>query len=115
MPQQEAVYALRSKLAPVECILDHEGMALMRSAMVAAGIGQPGVLCRFVAHRGACVGEGLGVRINHALAQWLSGVRPGFTRLHRADMEERLLDRTEWLAIMAFATFNGKHAPYEVW
>ncbi len=115
MRPQEAVYALRSKLARVECILDREGMALMRSAMVAAGVGQPGILCRFVAHRGACVGEGLGVKINHALAQWLSKVRPGFTTLHRAEMEERMLTREEWLAIMAFATFNGKHAPYEVW
>lgn len=115
MKPNDMAFALRSKVAGVEMILDDEGIRLVRSAMVAAGIGQPGVLCRFVAHRGATVGEGLGVRINHALAQWLAKVRPGHTMLHRAEMEERLLTRDEWLGIMAFATFNGKYGPYEVW
>jgi len=112
---EPTVYALKSKLDPVQVVLDNQAMALCRSAMCAAKVGQPGILCRFVAHRGATVGEGLGRQVGDALGAWLAEVKPGKTTLKRLDFEDRLLTREEWLAIMQFAAFNARHAPYEVW
>lgn len=115
MNAADAVYTLRSKVAPVEFGFSPEAMTIVRAAMRSSKVGSANALCRFAAHRGACVGELLARDIGVRLLMWTKDMQPGVTCLEFPDGTRTPVTCSMLKVIVAFSAFNARFAPYEVW